>query len=156
MNKTAVLAILSLFLGWTAACSDNAPETSSNAPQRELDTTSAPGHTMAKDSEMTLLMREFYDSLAVSRNQLQAGQQPSLDFLNRIQELHTASLTDNSVRGPAFDSFTLAFIAQADSLTALSQPDQVRYNNLITSCLNCHQSFCPGPMQKIGKLYWKP
>ena len=163
-SKTAVLALIGLFLGWMVACSDSAPETSSNAPSYATDTASAPGHTMAQDSEMTLLMRELYDSLAVYRTQLITGasaetsveEQPAPNFLNRISELHSASMTDNSVRGPAFDSFTLAFIAQADSLTAAGSPDQTRYNNLITSCLNCHQSFCPGPMQKIGKLYWKP
>ena len=66
-NKTAVLALLSLFLGCMVACSDNAPETGSNAPQTTADTTSVPGHTMAQDSEMTLLMRELYDSLVVYR-----------------------------------------------------------------------------------------
>ena len=100
-------------------------------------------------------MRELYDSLAVYRTQIRAGEQATPNFLNRISELHSASMTDSSVRGPAFDSFTLAFIAQADSLTAAGQPNQERYNNLITSCLNCHQNFCPGPMQKIGKLYWQ-
>ena len=153
-NKTALLALLSLFLGYMVACSEQAPETSSNAPQSAADTTSAPGHTMAKDSEMTLLMRELYDSVAVYRNKARAGEPATPNFLARLSELHSATITDNSIRGPAFDSFTLAFIAQADSLNALGNPNQEQYNKLITSCLNCHQSYCPGPMQKIGKLRW--
>lgn len=156
-SKTAFLAVLSLFLGFVLACGEPSPETGLN---HSADTTAADSSCVQPinpngDSEMSLLMRSMFDSLRVYRNQAKAGENPSVAFTARLSELHTAQLTDETIRGPVLESFTRAFIQQADSLMASPQPNQETYNNLVASCITCHAEFCPGPIMRIKKLKWK-
>jgi cytochrome c556 len=51
------------------------------------------------------------------------------------------------------------FLASMDEVYARqersSAPDQVKngYNLMVEACMNCHRSYCPGPMVRIKKLY---
>jgi len=50
------------------------------------------------------------------------------------------------------DAFTEAYERMASSQT----PKVEAYNLMISSCLDCHSTFCPGPIRQIKRLYITP
>lgn len=152
-NKAAVLLLIGLFLGWLVSCGESTPETSSSTPTTASDSTAAPT-SRPKDSEMTLLMRNLYDSVRVFRQSAKTGENRQ-NIAALVKQVHSANLSDPSQRGVIFNSFARGLEVWADSLEAQDHPTAAVYNELVASCLTCHESFCPGPMGRIRKLRWK-
>jgi len=50
-----------------------------------------------------------------------------------------------------FPELSAAFVEAYNSLTV--KPRKVdQFNNMITSCVDCHEQFCPGPIRQIKNL----
>lgn len=102
---------------------------------------------------MALIMRSLYnlsDSLKIQVNK----QQPA-DFtllISLLEKMKTAEATDPSVHGEEFNAFTDSIL---DKLQALGSDStrMLAFNSYIQACVNCHESFCPGPIKKIQKLH---
>ena len=106
------------------------------------------------DSELALLMRKMYDDAEVIKQAIieKKGTITS-DYINQLAEVHSAIPTDKDVKTPEFKSYTELLIAKAENLSELDTNRVEGFNNLVGSCIECHQSFCPGPIKKIKKLY---
>jgi hypothetical protein len=50
------------------------------------------------------------------------------------------------------DAFKLAYA----SIATQEQPKKEAFNLMISSCLDCHTTFCPGPIRQIKRLYITP
>jgi len=50
------------------------------------------------------------------------------------------------------DAFELAYA----SIAKQEQPKKEAFNLMISSCLDCHTTFCPGPIRQIKRLYITP
>lgn len=74
-------------------------------------------------------------------------------FPKEFLSIHTATQTDSTVKGEAFDTYASHYIL---SLKELFKSDsshlRQNYERLITTCMSCHQSLCPGPLRAIKKL----
>lgn len=104
------------------------------------------------DSELTLLMRDMEAEMKVARECI-INDQPlpdsiSLDFIN----IHSAIPTDPADHNEEFDVFAGAFLANVDRVKTADSSRTEIFNASVQSCIDCHHSFCPGPIERIGKL----
>lgn len=105
------------------------------------------------DSELTLLMRDMETQMKVAR-QCIIDNQPlpdsiSLNFVN----IHSAIPTDPADHNEQFESFASAFLANTNRIKSAEDSSRVQvFNASVQSCIDCHHSFCPGPIERIGKL----
>ncbi|HAP69771.1 MAG TPA: hypothetical protein DCR04_08610 [Flavobacteriales bacterium] len=103
------------------------------------------------DSELALLMRNMFSESDSLKQLVIAGK--SLSGLQRFEEIHTAIATDPTVRGPVFDAFSDVYIDAIRRLESSDSASVMKFNNMVTQCMNCHSEFCPGPRKKIKQLY---
>ena len=105
------------------------------------------------DSELALLMRQMYLD-ADSIKQLIVNDEGTIsdEFIAELEQVHLAIPTDATVKTPEFKAFNELLINQAKALKESSENQIDGFNQLVNRCLDCHQSFCPGPMVRIKKL----
>jgi hypothetical protein len=146
MNILLGCCLASLFF----ACSSNEPK----AKKEESCTT----ENIAKvnpngDSELALLMRKMYVD-ADSLKQVIANNDGTIsnEFIEELEHVHSAIPTDPNVKTPEFKAFNELLIQQAKNLQLTTENRVEGFNQLVNRCLDCHNSFCPGPMKKIKKL----
>ena len=105
-----------------------------------------------KKSEMADLMLLMYDLNAANKNLILEGKKPK-EFPNEFLKIHTAKLTDPSVRKLEFKAYSNHYL---ENLRKIFEPDKdslkSKHNNIINSCIACHQTTCLGPIPKIKKL----
>ena len=109
---------------------------------------------MAEWSELAILMRQIHKDAKQWKKMLEAGELVT-DSAHIYKQLVESEPTDKSVQGPAFEAFAMnyqqalnEFIETNDIVLA-----KEKYNNLVSTCISCHQSYCPGPVKTIKKLY---
>jgi len=56
------------------------------------------------------------------------------------------------VKTPEFKAFNELLINQAKVLQEDSANRVEGFNQFVNRCIDCHQSFCPGPIKRIKKL----
>lgn len=105
------------------------------------------------DSELALLMRKMYlDADKIKQKIINNEDNIADDFIAELEKVHTANPTDKNVKTPEFTAFNNLLINQAKELKKKSANKKEAFNSLVVSCINCHQSFCPGPIKRIKKL----
>jgi hypothetical protein len=106
-----------------------------------------------KPSQLAKLMERMHLDMKNYREKVVA-QKNIPDLSKKWKKIYTAQPTDESVKGEKFDAYADHFFEKYNEL--LSAQDNQRktaYNNLVTNCVSCHESFCPGPIKLIKKLY---
>lgn len=105
------------------------------------------------DSELALLMRKMYND-ADSIKQLITNNEGNItqEYIAELERIHTATPTDAEVKTPEFEAYTKLMIEEANALFSNETNKAEGFNNLVNRCVDCHQSFCPGPIKKINKL----
>lgn len=104
------------------------------------------------DSELALLMREMYDSSASLKVSIEKGILPS-DFPKQFLKIHSAKPTDPTVKTEAFEALAKDYLSGLKNLYASPKEELTKnYNLSVQKCINCHEAFCPGPIQKIVRL----
>ena len=106
-----------------------------------------------KDSELALLMRKMYND-ADSIKQLIVNDEGNIskEYIDALERIHTATPTDADVKTPEFKAYTELMVNEANVLFSSETNKKEGFNNLVNKCVECHQSFCPGPIKKINKL----
>ncbi len=103
-------------------------------------------------SELSFLMREMYNHALSSRN-LALEEKKNEEFPEAFNKIHTAVPTDRFTKNEHFDSFADVYLNSVKSYAATDEANlKLNYNNMVSSCLACHASHCPGPIPKIKKL----
>jgi uncharacterized FlaG/YvyC family protein len=156
MNKQ--LFIL-LFAGlFVFACSQNSTE-KSEEKKEESDTSKTVKKKgprkleTVKTSELAQLMRLMDKEMQSAKISIEGGfsYHDSLTF--DYGNIHSAMATEENMKKPGFDEFASAYLKQLEILKKSGQPSQKQnFNLLVNSCLNCHASHCPGPINKIKEL----
>ena len=127
-----------------SACNDQAEST---VPAKEVKPQKK--STVYKRSELAQLMRDLYKEMSQVKTSLDSNITPnklSLDY----KTIHTAVPTDADVRDDQFKGMSDALIMHLEKLE--KAPSIEVYQNTVDVCLQCHQSYCPGPIKKIKKL----
>lgn len=128
------------------ACTSPKPKT---ANEHQKNTVTNPNGM----SEMSILMEEWYASLQNTYTQIKNGK---LAPVNPIptQEVFKAKTSKSNVHGEQFDAFAESFLYNFESVqkaTTLEEQSKA-FNLSVTSCINCHEQFCHGPLVRIKKL----
>lgn len=141
--KTARVLIIMGLLAWACA---------------EIDATNK--STSVNDqspqwSELALLMRKMHEDAKLWRDSIASGM-VSVSQKPIYEQMISATPTDSAVTGPVFESFALNYQNYLDSFLLANNVElsKIKYNNLITACIDCHQQYCPGPIKAIKKLYF--
>jgi hypothetical protein len=110
---------------------------------------------MAKTSEMALLMNEMYAYNESIKQQIIEGNLNN-NYPQRFDNIHSAVLTNPSVRDFNFESFSKQYLeAQKQVFESPQEELTVSYNNAINACISCHNVKCVGPIPRIKKLLIK-
>ena len=106
-----------------------------------------------KDSELALLMRKIYlDADSIKQLIVNNTATISDGFIAELETVHTAKATDPDVKTAEFDAFNKSLIIQAKAIQDNPENQVEQFNRLVSRCVDCHQSFCPGPIKRIKKL----
>lgn len=106
-----------------------------------------------KDSELALLMRKMYaDTDSIKQLIVNNEGNISKEYIEILEKIHTAIPTDSNVKTPEFSAYTELMLNEANALFSNETNKKEGFNNLVNRCVECHQSFCPGPIKKINKL----
>lgn len=130
------------------ACNSNTTEENCETKEVEVSPINPNG-----DSELALLMRKMYND-ADSIKQLITNNEGNItqEYIVELERIHTATPTDAEVKTPEFEAYTKLMIEEANALFSNETNKAEGFNNLVNRCVDCHQSFCPGPIKKIRKL----
>lgn len=105
------------------------------------------------DSELALLMRQMFEQgedikELITNNEGNITQ----EYIDELERIHTATPTDPDVKTPEFKAYTELMIQEANTLFSNDSNKVKGFNNLVNRCIDCHQTFCPGPIKRIKKL----
>ena len=100
---------------------------------------------------MALMMRQMAGNADSMKAQLLRGEK--LDVLHYpFIRFYLAEPTDSSVLEMKF--YDNARLFQEAYITMFKHPTDIKYFNLVVAkCVNCHESYCNGPLKRIKKLY---
>lgn len=106
-----------------------------------------------EDSELTLLMRKMYeDTETVRAKVINDDANISEKYFGQLEQVHTAIASDPGVKTPIFTAFNKALITEAEAVKNNVGDKKVAFNKFVNRCIDCHKSFCPGPISRIKKL----
>ena len=107
------------------------------------------------DSELALLMRNLsYETDSLKQLILNDAGNVSDEFINELERVHTATPTDPTVKTEEFKAYNELLVNQAKALQEATDNEAKteQFNLLVNRCVDCNQSFCPGPIKRIKKL----
>lgn len=130
-----------------ASCSSNQEKDS-----KEADAENCTNPNTDHPKPMALKMRSMYQQVEKMNSLLLAGKSiDSTDF--PIPAFVDLEPTDSTVVTTIFkqkaENYNLAF---SHLLESKGHDQKTAFNNLLQSCITCHQENCPGPIKKIRRL----
>lgn len=108
------------------------------------------------DSELTLLMRDMFDDAMKVKLELKEGQHNGT--LKKYNNIKSATATEpEKSKTDLYQAMADSYLFAVDEVNSASTIDDAKkkFNSLVTNCMSCHKSMCPGPMVRIKKLYLK-
>ena len=113
------------------------------------------------DSELAIVMRNLFDnSLEIKSHIIELDDFKSNKLPSKLIEkysynlnlLHSAKPTDKNLKDEGiYQAFANAYINTSEKLT--NNLSQKNFNAMVNNCIQCHEKFCLGTIQKINKLY---
>lgn len=148
LKNSFVFASLGLIL--MLSCSQAEQKTESCTPKIRRSEDANPNGS----SELALLMRSVLEETEQLKLAIEKGE---LDFdtayVTKIKKFHSAIPTRENMKPASFDGFATGLTLSAEKLVNSTEEDAKKnFNNMINSCVACHEVACPGPLVKIKKL----
>ncbi|MEZ4929084.1 MAG: hypothetical protein R2777_03625 [Chitinophagales bacterium] len=107
--------------------------------------------------ELALLMKQMHAQSVPAWKQLIEQDSFNIIFPVDFMGIYTVEPTDSflRVRDDNFIGFADEYIASVKTLIGTKKQNKQikRYNATIDACINCHNDYCQGPIDKIEKLY---
>lgn len=106
--------------------------------------------------DLSALMDRITKETKLLKKQIDSGKTNGKIFRNYgddYQTILTANPSDPSKKGEQFNDFALSFLKETERLRT-SKEDGIKkqYNAVITACINCHSTYCPGPITMLKKM----
>lgn len=145
MKPIIVLSFLVLFAG-AIGCQSSTQDAEAKPAEESSSRVYQP-------SELAQLMRSMYEDNMKIKEGIIKGQLPE-SFPEDFLKVHTAEATDPNDKDNTFHALAdqylkdMQAIVDADSAHAIST-----FNNMVNTCISCHQIYCQGPIEKIKKLH---
>lgn len=140
------ISIIAICLSWTACQQSNKTNTTS-CETGEDSTIMNPNNS----KPMALMMRALANTADNIRAQLLADKSVDMSQYPLIQ-FWTVEPTDSSVLEPLFFENAKAFEAAYQKLIQEPQYQKENYQAVINTCIQCHSTYCSGPLKRIRKL----
>lgn len=122
---------------------------------KQKDFSNKKDFTMYKQSEMSALMLKMYEKNKENKKMILEGKMPK-NFPEEFLKIHTAKLTDSGDRTESFNAFSNLYLNTLKEVFNAPKEDLIlRHNNVVNTCISCHQTTCLGPIPKIKKLLIK-
>ena len=104
------------------------------------------------DSELALLMRQMFEEGELAKQAIIHGKK--YKTILKHEKILTAEATDqDKVENERFENFAKEYLEAMAQMNDANHPNKMEaYSNLISSCVQCHEVVCPGPLVKINKL----
>lgn len=113
---------------------------------------SKPGLNPNGESELALLMRDMETEVKRIRDQIERGE--AVTAQRDFSLLLTAVPTREDMKPVTFPEYANGFLDAYERMASVPPGmQQTAYEDLVNSCLNCHQQSCKGPIVRISKLY---
>lgn len=156
-NKVKLVAVtLFVMVIFMSSCSDTiAPQ-----PERKTEVNKTNGTPNKQNgvlyvpSELALLMRKMYDNMELAGKQINSGIEISDTLLVGYETILTAEATNPGEIDAKYYGFANGWLSEVEVLK--NEKSLVHYNAIMNACVNCHQSYCPGPIPKIKRLKIMP
>lgn len=151
-NRFFAFSVVLFLVVLCAQCTQSANKESENISEVDSANCSPKMLNPNGDSELAVLMREMTTySERVKANVLE-GKTPE-KYPDSFLNLHVATPTDSTVRTPEFHAFAAEYLT-ATNVFVNSPVEKLtlNYNNMLTSCVNCHSAYCIGPVKRINRL----
>jgi len=103
-----------------------------------------------QSSEMAQLMRSMVNQLEDIKSKVKNNEDLNQTKLY-FSLIHKSQSTDNIQINSDLESMSKSFHSVVNDYNRY--PSVKSYNNIIQSCMNCHASYCSGPMGIINTLY---
>ncbi len=143
--KFTTITIFSCLL--LTACQQE-PKSNSTSCEAGVDSTiKNPNHS----KPMALMMRALANTADSIRVQLLADKTVDMSQYPLIK-FWTVEPTDSSVLEPLFFENAKAFEAAYQKLIQEPQNQKENYQAVIHTCIQCHSTYCSGPLKRIRKL----
>ena len=119
----------------------------------------SPGHLLPSDinsngaSELAALMREMKADLEKARTLIAEGK-PVPAMHARHRKMRCAWPTSLDDRTPTFEQSAITYLSLVKALD--EKPSVNSLNGVVSGCLACHATACPGPIPVIEKLKMLP
>jgi len=156
-NKVNMMAVAIFVMAiFASACSDT--ETSQPERKTEVNKTSVTpkkqSGVLYVPSELALLMRKMYDNMEFAGKQINSGIEISDSLVTGYETILTAEATNPDEIDSKFYGFANGWLGEIEVLR--NEKSLENYNAIMNACVNCHQSYCPGPIPKIKRLKIMP
>ncbi len=103
-------------------------------------------------SEMALLMRDMFERMEVIKDKIENNEDLSKEQLS-FASIHLQEATDSSFVKEGLVSMSEGYIRIINQFN--NYPSKDNYKSIVNSCINCHISMCPGPLERIDNLILK-
>lgn len=107
---------------------------------------------MYQPSELANLMRSMYDDNMELKKQIEQGIIPA-SFPEDFYKIHTAEATKPENINDTYKALADKYLADMKQVVESDEASVKRnFNEMVNTCISCHQIFCQGPIAKIKKL----
>jgi len=135
------------------SCGQEAAEKGENKTEESQSDTWEPN--MYEASELVLIMRQMHADLTLVKEDVAQGNIPG-PMPEKYKEMHTAMATNPQEIDQIFHAIADKWMGEYQVMTEADTSNvKLKFNALITTCVDCHQNYCLGPIPKIEKLYIK-
>lgn len=149
MKKNLLAGIFFVFIGFLAC--QNHETTSANHETESEESCVNPQKDPNEVKPMARMMRTMADYCDTMRLELRNGK--TVDSVRfPLMPFWTAEPTDSSVLETLFFNNAKSFAAAWRTLMTSEKNQKANYELVIAQCVNCHSSYCSGPLKRIRKL----
>jgi hypothetical protein len=103
-------------------------------------------------SEMALLMRDMFIQLEIIKEKIENGENISSEQLD-FEIIHKQKATDESFLKEGLVPMSKGYSLVIEGFN--KNPSKEKYKSIVNTCISCHISMCPGPLERIDNLIVK-
>jgi len=147
-----ILAIMVLQACGNQEVEKNTGENDKTSATCTVDTVKRESINPNGETELALLMRKMDADLKAFRTEMKNGQIAEITFDHST--INTAEPTKKDLRDNAdFTAYANSYLMGIENLKSASKDSVAsKYNQLVAKCIQCHNTFCTGPITRIKKL----
>jgi hypothetical protein len=110
----------------------------------------------ASESQLSKLMRVMANDFKTIKTKLVTnGNIP--EYHKNYKKILSAKASADSKKGEHYAEYAQLFLKQYDRFYSCEKLEQKKeFNNLISTCIRCHETYCPGPLTMIKKMKISP